>query len=538
MAVDDETEQLFTTVQHDGAILIWSKTARDEDHPIGIIQGDRTHMADPHDITFDPTTKMLYVVNFGTSRQAVAGTAGDNGSTDRPRPVNWPAGNLMPLRFRHEVVLGTGKFGPPSVTVYRADARGNAAPVKAIEGPKTQLSWPTGIAVDPKNAEIYVANDTGNSVTVFAANASGDVAPVRVLRGSKTLLKNPTGVYVDVVNDEVWVASLGNHMATVYRRGASGDVAPLRAIRSAPPNAGATLINNPYSMAYDTIRDEMLVPSCVQHPRIAAFARTADKDAVPVRAIEGQKTDLNRTVHGIAYDEIHDEMIVNQNIGQAVLTFRGAANGDEAPIRIIQGPKTQFSDPVSVAVDAVHGEIFVFNMTGPVERKVLVFDRLAQGDVAPKRILKVGAGHGFVDPIHDLLIVGGGGGIQIYERTAEGYAKPKATIAGPNSKARGARAIKVYPPTGAIVANINAAGGEDATEGAFTGVWNINDNGDVPPRWMIGQGTLRQIRGLAINPKEKTVMISDKYLNGVLTYSVPEVFEQGSRPRETARVSR
>jgi hypothetical protein len=287
-------------------------------------------------------------------------------------------------------------------------------------------------------------------------------------------------------------------------------------------------------MAYDTNRDEILVPSCVQHPRIAAFARTADKDAVPVRAIEGQRTDLNRTVHGIAYDDIHDEMIVNQNIGQAVLVFRGAANGDEAPIRIIQGPKTQFSDPVSVAVDPVHNEIFVFNMTGPVERKVLVFDRLAQGDVAPKRILKIAAGHGAIDPVHDLLVVGGGGGIQMYDRTAEGYAKPKATIAGSNSHARGARAIKIYPATGAIIANINAAGGEDATEGAFTGVWNIADNGDIPPRWMIGQGTLRQIRGLAINPKERTVMISDKYLNAVLTYSVPEVFEQSQRPRETA----
>jgi hypothetical protein len=220
-----------------------------------------------------------------------------------------------------------------------------------------------------------------------------------------------------------------------------------------------------------------------------------------------------------------------------VLVFRGAANGDEAPVRIIQGSRTQFRDPVSVAVDPVHNEIYVFNMSGPSDKGVLVFDRLAQGDVPPKRVLNIGAGHGVVDPVHDLLIVSGGGGIQMYDRLAEGHAKPKATIAGPNSHARGARALKVYPPTGAIIANINA-GGEDATEGAFTGVWNIDDNGDVPPRWMIGRGTLRQIRGLAVNAKEKAVLISDKFLNGVLTYSVPEVFDVGSRPRETARVAR
>jgi hypothetical protein len=192
---------------------------------------------------------------------------------------------------------------------------------------------------------------------------------------------------------------------------------------------------------------------------------------------------------------------------------------------------------VSVAVDPVHDEIFVFNMSGPVERKVLVFDRLARGDVAPKRIVKIPAGHGAIDPVHDLLIVSGGGGIQMYDRLAEGLAKPKATIAGPNSRARGARAIKLYPPTGAIVANINAAGGEDAAEGAFTGVWNIEDRGDVPPRWTMGQGTLRQIRGLALNAREKTVLISDKYLNAVLTYSVPEMFDMTARPRETARAA-
>jgi hypothetical protein len=289
-------------------------------------------MADPHDIAFDPRTKMLYVVNFGTSRDAVVGMAGENGATDKPRTPNWPAGNLSPLRYRHEIVLGTGKFGPPSVTVYRSDARGNVAPVRFIEGPKTELSWPTGISVDPENGEIYVANDTGNSVTVYSAAAQGDAAPIRVLKGPKTQLKNPTGVYVDRVNGEVWAANIGNHMATVYKLGASGDVAPVRVIRSAPLSAGTSLINNPYSMAYDTRRDEILVPSCVQHPRIAAFARAADKDAEPVRSVEGQKTSLNRTVHGIAYDELHDEMIVNQNIGQAVLVFRGAANGDETPI--------------------------------------------------------------------------------------------------------------------------------------------------------------------------------------------------------------
>jgi hypothetical protein len=75
------------------------------------------------------------------------------------------------------------------------------------------------------------------------------------------MIANPTGLYVDLVNDELWVANFGNHTATVYRRDASGDTAPLRTIRSAPADAPTPMIGNPHPVAYDTKRDEILVPN-------------------------------------------------------------------------------------------------------------------------------------------------------------------------------------------------------------------------------------------------------------------------------------
>jgi hypothetical protein len=48
----------------------------------------------------------------------------------------------------------------------------------------------------------------------------------------------------------------------------------------------------------------------VDHPQIAAFARLAGENAPPVRALEGQKTLISRTMHGFAYDSIHDEIVV------------------------------------------------------------------------------------------------------------------------------------------------------------------------------------------------------------------------------------
>jgi DNA-binding beta-propeller fold protein YncE len=128
-----------------------------------------------------------------------------------------------------------------------------------IQGPNTQLNWPTAVAVHPERGELFVANDTGHSVLVFRTDANGDVTPIRVLKGPRSLIKNPTGLAVDLANNELWVANFGNHTATVFRIDAGGDVPPLRIIRSAPANAPAPMLSNAHTVAYDTKREELLV---------------------------------------------------------------------------------------------------------------------------------------------------------------------------------------------------------------------------------------------------------------------------------------
>jgi DNA-binding beta-propeller fold protein YncE len=524
IAVDEARQELLLTVQHDGAVVTWPKGARGDDRPTRLLQGDRTRLADPHGIALDARNGLMYVVNYGTSRRALPGSLGTHGSTTTARIPHWPAGNLWPKLgegYRHEIVPGTGAFGPPSVTVFPIGASGNSAPLRVIEGPRTQLNWPTGVAVDAERGEVYVTNAAGDSVNVYSATATGDAAPLRILKGSRTWLKNPTGIVVDAVNDEVWVTNFGNHTATAYPRTAAGDVAPVRTIRSAPLDEPTTLISNPYSVAFDTRRDEILVPNCVGQPRIAAYDALADRNAVPERIIEGQKTLLNRTVHSIAYDAVHDEIVVQSNIGQAILTFRGGAAGEEAPIRVIQGPKTRLRDPEKIVVDPVHDEIFVINMT--IKDEVLVFDRTAHGDVAPIRVLhgpdtRLSADFIAVDPLRDVLVVGGRNGVLMYARTAAGNARPLRAIAGPRSGIRRAGKLAVYPPTGRIIVNAGEGGEDDA--GGFIGIWNIDDDGDVPPLWILrGPGG-----GLAVDPKNRTIIAASKPLNAVVSYALPEMF--------------
>src|ERR1700685_4167771 len=124
------------------------------------------------------------------------------------------------------------------------------------------------------------------------------------------------------------------------------------------------------------------------HPQIAAFARLAGENTPPVRALEGQKTLISRTMHGFSYDDVHDEIVVMSPLAQAVLIFRGGANGEEAPIRVIQGPHTQirgtpYGANALLSIDAVNNEIYV----PAVPNSILVFDRNANGDVRPKRVL-------------------------------------------------------------------------------------------------------------------------------------------------------
>ena len=96
---------------------------------------------------------------------------------------------------------------------------------------------------------------------MFRATDRGNVAPARIIQGSRTGITNPTGVFADTKNQELWVSNMGNHSATVYRLTASGNVPPLRTIRSAPAGKRALAIGNPGAVAYDSKRDEILVPN-------------------------------------------------------------------------------------------------------------------------------------------------------------------------------------------------------------------------------------------------------------------------------------
>ncbi len=251
IVADEQEQELFFTIQDDHAVVVFQKDAKDEDSPLRILQGESTQMADPHGIALDTKRNEIFVSNWGTFNERPPLSEGGGGDARHERE-DFPVG-------RARVFPASGKIQPPSITVYAKDAEGDTAPLRVIQGPKTQMDWPTSLAVHPERGEVFVANDTGDSVIVFPVDAEGDVAPIRVIKGPRTMVKNPTGVTIDLENNELWVANFGSHAATVFDMDAEGNVAPKRVIRSGPVDAPSPMLSNAHTVAFDSKRDELLV---------------------------------------------------------------------------------------------------------------------------------------------------------------------------------------------------------------------------------------------------------------------------------------
>ena len=247
-------------------------------------------------------------------------------------------------------------------------------------------------------------------------------------------------------------------------------------------------------------------------------------------------------MHDVRYDAVHDEMVVPVPVADAILTFRGGADGQEGPIRIIQGPKT--GDIGSrLDVDPIHNEIFTYT-----NNSIVVYPREANGDVAPIRILKgpdtqLRSVYSLaVDPVNDTLVVGlnsgfGGeiesdreiGAILVFGRTDQGNMKPRGVIRGPKSGIIRINQMQVYPQQKLIVVAMPGVRDQMEPKGAFIGVWRYDDNGDVPPVWKIPaeeKTSMKKPFGVVLNPKNKEVIVSDMRQQGILTYSVPEIFNK------------
>ncbi len=207
------------------------------------------------------------------------------------------------------------------------------------------------------------------------------------------------------------------------------------------------------------------------------------------------------TPHSVSLDLEHGEILVASLTGRRINVYRWNAKGDAAPVRMITGPQTQLGHLVGIAVDPVQNLMAVAN-----SQDILVFNRTDDGNVAPRARI-AGPKTGITDEPWQM---------QFY--------RGKIFLSASNHLH-----INLY--AGVTLKESSKAVPDDPwlnpTLG-FIGVWNITDNGDVPPRAMIRgpfSGLLHPV-GLALNPTDGEIYVSDSVRNGILSFLVPDLFEQ------------
>src|SRR3989442_687759 len=228
-AVNEEKGEIYITIQYPPKVMVYRKEANGDEKPLRVLEGEHTRLYDTHGIALDVKKNLMFVGTWG------------NASDYR--------------------VAGTGKFYPPSINVYPLDASGDTAPLRVIQGSKTRLDWAGGMSLDPDRGDLYVANDVGDSILVVRETDDGDVAPARIINGDKTGLNHPAGISLDLKNQEFWVSNMGNSSATCYSLKADGNATPVRTIRSAPLGRTSVKFGKPQAVAYDSKREQYLVPN-------------------------------------------------------------------------------------------------------------------------------------------------------------------------------------------------------------------------------------------------------------------------------------
>ena len=270
-----------------------------------------------------------------------------------------------------------------SVTVYPADAHGNTQPLRIIKGPSTGLEGPRGIAVGPEGT-VYVSNymvrdssETAYSrsrVTVYAPDADGDATPIRTIWGSRTGLGEAAGIAADRTG-QLYVGSYSGPHILIFGPGADGNVFPVRIIRGGIASETPSLNANALALGSDGR------VYAAGFGRVVVLPAGAEEHTLAERSIQGPATGLWFS-NGIAIDRRGRIAVINRGRGTSITIYDTAASGDARPVQTIAGPATSLDpSPLSQPLKPR------LSITTSPQPSVLIFPPGATGDIPPDRTI-------------------------------------------------------------------------------------------------------------------------------------------------------
>lgn len=272
------------------------------------------------------------------------------------------------------------------VAIFSDQATGDFAAQALLGGAATTMQSADHMSYDTDQRTLLVTDFWGKQVHVFDAKARGDIAPLRTF--SNTILGQLRAAVAIPAFDEYVV--INSSFIGYFPRSASGATVMKRSTSYLPG-----LIDNMSGLIYLSTTDEVAVgdyysPSENVFAGEVLFFDRADSGAVvPTRRIAGPLTKLGTAVAGLAIDPLHGEIFVltfNEDYTSSIQVFAQNADGNAEPLRSIEGPATLMVTASGISYYEFLDELLVasgtFNNETP---RLLGFPRTASGNALPTR---------------------------------------------------------------------------------------------------------------------------------------------------------
>ncbi len=356
VAVDPDRDEVVFTDENSFQLLVYSRlentpAGTDASRPRRVISGDRTIIEFQSGVYVDRKTGEIYAVNNDTRDTTVVFGAGASGDVAPVRAIKTPHGTfgIAVAESQQEILLTVQHDS--AVVVYDKKATGKGAPLRMIQGNQTKLADPHGIAYDPKEDAVFIANfGSHHEVSLASMNGSAGMRPDHE-PGPTTPLDRD---YAVPGSGRIDGASI-----VVHRRTAQGNAAPLRIIEGP-----ATGLNWPTGLAFDPDRRELYVANDMARS-IAVFDANAEGNVPPKRVLKGVRTGLANPT-GVALDLKNRELWVANFGGHSATVYDLLAAGDTAPKRLIRNapvgtPSLMIGNPGALSYDTKREQILVPN---------------------------------------------------------------------------------------------------------------------------------------------------------------------------------
>lgn len=217
--VDELNDEIVVDNGFADAILFFRRGANGEEAPIRVIQGPRTYINGGRGgLAVDPEHNEVFLGQKRTG--AILVFPRDKGGDIAPlRIIHGPKTKLRPEQIAVDPknnLLVVANSDPAGLLIFNRTDEGDVAPKAIITGPKTGFILPQGIRVDPERKQIIVAvvdehrvlEPKPGFIGVWNYTDNGDVPPKAIIKGPISMLIRPRGVAINPKNKEIYVVDM------------------------------------------------------------------------------------------------------------------------------------------------------------------------------------------------------------------------------------------------------------------------------------------------------------------------------------------